>query len=82
VAPISSAAMANQQIEAMEEQETGRGAAPALFGATILSSACLLFLVQPLASKMILPVFGGSSGSRACCSFKQDYFSDTCIHMC
>ncbi len=32
-----------------------------LFGGTILSSACLLFLVQPLISKMILPWFGGSA---------------------
>jgi SAM-dependent methyltransferase len=34
---------------------------PLLFGGTILSSACLLFLVQPLISKMILPWFGGSA---------------------
>jgi SAM-dependent methyltransferase len=32
-----------------------------LFGGTILTSACLLFLVQPLISKMILPRFGGSA---------------------
>jgi SAM-dependent methyltransferase len=32
-----------------------------LFGCTILLSACLLFLVQPLISKMILPWFGGSA---------------------
>lgn len=42
-------------------------AAPWLFGATILSSACLLFLVQPLASKLILPVFGGSSSIWITC---------------
>ncbi len=30
-----------------------------LFGITILSSSVLLFLVQPLVSKMILPLFGG-----------------------
>ena len=35
--------------------------APLLFGSTILTSACLLFLVQPLISKMILPWFGGSA---------------------
>ncbi|MFL6463866.1 MAG: hypothetical protein ACJ73N_05590, partial [Bryobacteraceae bacterium] len=34
---------------------------PTLFGITIFASACLLFLVQPLASKLILPWFGGSS---------------------
>ncbi len=32
-----------------------------LFGCTIFTSACLLFLVQPLISKMILPWFGGSA---------------------
>ena len=31
------------------------------FGATILTSSCLLFLVQPLISKLILPWFGGSA---------------------
>ena len=34
---------------------------PLLFGGTIFTSACLLFLVQPLVSKMILPWFGGSA---------------------
>lgn len=34
---------------------------PLLFGTTILSSACLLFSVQPLISKLILPWFGGSA---------------------
>ena len=34
---------------------------PLLFGSTIFTSACLLFLVQPLVSKMILPWFGGSA---------------------
>ena len=37
------------------------GALPLLFGTTIFTSACLLFLVQPLISKMILPWFGGSA---------------------
>lgn len=32
-----------------------------VFGATILLSSCLLFLVQPLISKLILPWFGGSA---------------------
>ena len=36
-------------------------ALPVFFGATIFTSACLLFLVQPLVSKMILPWFGGSA---------------------
>ena len=38
-----------------------------LFGCTILSSACLLFLVQPLASKLILPWFGGSASVWITC---------------
>ncbi|MBV9613494.1 MAG: hypothetical protein JO091_13555, partial [Acidobacteriaceae bacterium] len=38
-----------------------------LFGATIFSSACLLFLVQPLVSKLILPWFGGSAALWITC---------------
>jgi len=38
-----------------------------VFGATILSSACLLFLVQPLISKLILPWFGGSAAVWITC---------------
>jgi len=38
-----------------------------LFGATILTSACLLFLVQPLISKLILPWFGGSAAVWITC---------------
>jgi SAM-dependent methyltransferase len=38
-----------------------------LFGATILASACLLFLVQPLISKLILPWFGGSAAVWITC---------------
>lgn len=40
---------------------------PLLFGATIFASACLLFLVQPLASKLILPWFGGSAAVWIMC---------------
>ncbi len=40
---------------------------PVLFGITILSSACLLFLVQPLISKLILPWFGGSAAVWITC---------------
>lgn len=42
-------------------------ALPLLFGSTILASACLLFLVQPLASKLILPWFGGSAAVWITC---------------
>jgi SAM-dependent methyltransferase len=38
-----------------------------LFGTTILASACLLFLVQPLISKLILPWFGGSAAVWITC---------------
>ncbi len=38
-----------------------------LFGTTILIAACLLFLVQPLASKLILPWFGGSAAVWITC---------------
>jgi hypothetical protein len=38
-----------------------------LFAATILASACLLFLVQPLISKLILPWFGGSAAVWITC---------------
>ncbi len=40
---------------------------PLLFGVTILTSACLLFLVQPLVSKLILPWFGGSAAVWITC---------------
>lgn len=38
-----------------------------LFACTIFSSAFLLFLVQPIVSKNILPWFGGSAGVWAVC---------------
>ena len=38
-----------------------------LCAATILVSACLLFLVQPLISKLILPWFGGSAAVWTTC---------------
>ncbi len=42
-------------------------ALPLLFGITILVSACLLFVVQPLVSKLILPWFGGSAAVWITC---------------
>lgn len=39
----------------------------ALFGATIFASAFLLFLVQPLIAKQILPWFGGSAAVWSIC---------------
>jgi spermidine synthase len=49
------------------DRETSRALSPLLFGTTILTSACLLFLVQPLASKLILPWFGGSAAVWITC---------------
>lgn len=36
------------------------GASPAIFAVTIFSSAGLVFLVQPMVSKLVLPLLGGS----------------------
>jgi hypothetical protein len=41
--------------------------APWLFGAAIFLGAFLLFLVQPILGKMILPWFGGGAGVWAAC---------------
>jgi SAM-dependent methyltransferase len=41
--------------------------APLLYGITVVWSACLLFLVEPLASKLILPWFGGSAAVWITC---------------
>src|SRR5215472_2218812 len=38
-----------------------------LFGLTIFLSAFLLFLVQPILGKIVLPWFGGSAGVWAAC---------------
>lgn len=38
-----------------------------LCGMTIFISACLLFLVQPILGKIVLPWFGGSAGVWAAC---------------
>ncbi len=43
------------------------GTLPLLFGLTIFASACLLFLVQPLAAKLLLPWFGGSAAVWITC---------------
>src|ERR1700722_4683779 len=41
--------------------------APRLFGSAIFLGAFLLFLLQPILGKMILPWFGGSAGVWAAC---------------
>src|ERR1700722_16498239 len=40
---------------------------PWLFGSAIFLGAFLLFLLQPILGKMILPWFGGSAGVWAAC---------------
>lgn len=47
--------------------ETRGAARPFLYGATILLSAFLLFLIQPIFAKLILPWFGGSSAVWTTC---------------
>ncbi|HTU43872.1 MAG TPA: fused MFS/spermidine synthase [Bryobacteraceae bacterium] len=44
-----------------------RASLPLLFGLTIFASACLLFLVQPLAARLLLPWFGGSAAVWITC---------------
>src|SRR5277367_6839017 len=47
---------------------SSRGAArTSLYGATIFLSAFLLFLIQPIFAKLILPWFGGSSAVWTTC---------------
>jgi spermidine synthase len=38
----------------------GRSVPPALFAVTVFSSAALVFLVQPMVAKLVLPLLGGS----------------------
>ncbi|MDP3489225.1 MAG: fused MFS/spermidine synthase [Phenylobacterium sp.] len=40
--------------------KTGRTVAPALFGITVFASATLVFMVQPMAAKLLLPLMGGA----------------------
>ncbi|HEY6972179.1 MAG TPA: fused MFS/spermidine synthase [Candidatus Angelobacter sp.] len=54
-------------VEAAEAPVAESRAARWLFGATIFLSAFLLFLVQPILGKIILPWFGGSAGVWAAC---------------
>src|ERR1700722_7163407 len=54
--------------ESRASQPTGsRPVPPLLFAATILLSAFLLFQVQPLIAKLILPWFGGSAAVWTTC---------------
>ena len=54
--------------ELLESPHTGKARVPAvLFGLTIALSAFLLFQVQPLIAKLILPWFGGSAAVWTSC---------------
>src|SRR5580700_10443874 len=70
--PLSSAS----ELPALQPTASSSGAGPAsirqpvpalLFAATILLSAFLLFQVQPLIAKLILPWFGGSAAVWTSC---------------
>lgn len=50
-----------------EEASTRSPVAPWLFGAAIFLGAFLLFLVQPILGKIVLPWFGGGAGVWAAC---------------
>ena len=52
---------------APEPNSGPRPISPALFAATIVLSAFLLFQVQPLIAKLILPWFGGSAAVWTSC---------------
>ena len=43
------------------ERDTAHRAVTVLFGVTGFLGACLLFLVEPLVAKLLLPSFGGSA---------------------
>ena len=45
---------------AASEETAARGVMPAIFAAAIVVSAALLFLVQPMFTKLVLPRFGGA----------------------
>jgi hypothetical protein len=59
ISPTSSET--NTSSDAVELAPPGGGIAlPVLFALTLLVSASLLFCVQPMIAKMILPLLGGS----------------------
>ncbi|MEM9175586.1 MAG: fused MFS/spermidine synthase [Myxococcota bacterium] len=52
---------------AIRERAGIDGASRALFGGAILSAAFLLFFVQPMIGKRLMPLFGGAPGIWALC---------------
>lgn len=57
MSPLDTATLAPSPAAA---QPLGLRSAPALFAATLFVSALLLFAVQPMFTKMVLPKLGGS----------------------
>ncbi len=55
------AANVNAAFTTISSRETGRAAAPWLFGGAMLLSATLVFSLQPLFAKMVLPRVGGGA---------------------
>ena len=47
-------------VNAAVKETAARGVVPAIFAAAIVVSAALLFLVQPMFTKLVLPRFGGA----------------------
>ncbi len=59
--------MLSKLFSGLEDAQKGRRATIFLFASTILVSSFLLFLVQPIIAKQILPWFGGSVGVWTTC---------------
>src|ERR1700742_270630 len=54
------------------DAEAPRGPAPALFALAVFASAALVFIVEPMLARMILPKLGGSSAVwNTCLAFFQ-----------
>src|SRR6201996_611213 len=64
---LSSSESASPAFPLTASNDTRPRVSPFLFGATIVVSAFLLFQVQPLIAKLILPWFGGSAAVWTSC---------------
>src|ERR1700761_283467 len=64
---LSSSESASPAFPLTASNDTRPRVSPFLFAATILLSAFLLFQVQPLIAKLILPWFGGSAAVWTSC---------------
>lgn len=52
--------MTDQTADTMVAAPTGASFAPLMFGITVFASAALIFLVEPMIAKLVLPTLGGS----------------------